>query len=448
MNYLLWRFFKRLANLNLAISILFFIATSSILGSVIEQDQSLSYYQAYYPIDSYNMLNFNWKLIYYLGLDHLYQTWWFICLLLLLSTSLLVCTFSTQLPSLKNARRWKFISSSITKDSNYSLLDDVSISSYTNMIYSLVFSNFFVFHQKKSIYSYKGLYGRIAPIFVHFSMIIIFIGSMLGSLSGFVSQEMVPKGEIFHLKNITHTGYYNILPVDLIGNVENFYITYNPDSSIKQFFSKISLIYKGFSKSSLISVNTPLLFKGLTLYQTDWQINALRIRLGPNIFIQKQLIQTNFSNRNCWICKLSLTSSKQIFLVVFNLNDLVAVCDSNGIVLNTVKINDLFYLNNVLFSIQDIMVSSGLQVKFDPGILLVYLGFFVVMLSTLLSYISYSQIWVYMSANFCKFIGSTNRATLFFEKDISCINRTYHSYTFNFNNQSYNFNTLVSKILV
>jgi cytochrome c biogenesis protein ResB len=42
----------------------------------------------------------------------------------------------------------------------------------------------------------------------------------------------------------------------------------------------------------------------------------------------------------------------------------------------------------------EIISSTGLQIKTDPGIPVIYLGFFLLMLSTLISYITYSQIWI------------------------------------------------------
>ena len=42
------------------------------------------------------------------------------------------------------------------------------------------------------MYAYKGLPGKIGPIIVHASFIMILFGALLGNLSGFVSQELVP----------------------------------------------------------------------------------------------------------------------------------------------------------------------------------------------------------------------------------------------------------------
>lgn len=431
---LIWNFLKRLSNLNFSIFVLLLIIIFSMLGSVIEQDQSLSYYKTYYPAFNSSVFFINWRWIYYLGLDHVYQTWWFFSILFVFMLSLTVCTFSTQLPSFKNARRWKFIFHSNSKKHEYSFANDTEFTytSLTNIIYPLIAANFFVFHKKCSIYAYKGLYGRIAPIFVHFGIIVTLLGSIVSFFCGFVSQEIIPVGEIFHIKNIIHAGFCSNLPLDLYGRVENFHISYNVDNSIQQFFSKVSLFHRSerLPKFKLISVNSPLLFKGITFYQTDWRINALRIKLGPNYLIQKNLIKANINNRSCWLCSLPIDSDKQFFLVLFNLNNFIWVCSINGSVIEKVDLGECFYVNNVPCSVQNVIISTGLQIKADPGILIVYLGFFTVILSTFLSYISYSQIWVYMAPQIFQFMGSTNRAVLFFEEDICTINSSYKYYEY------------------
>lgn len=445
---LLWIFFKRLSTLNFSIFILLLIAICSVLGSIIEQDQSLSYYKTYYPVCSFTSCVINWQLIYFLGLDHVYQTWWFIFILLLFMLSLITCTFSTQLPNFKNARRWKFIFYTNSKNHKYSFADNSHTTSntLTNIIFPLVNSNFFVFHKKYSVYSYKGLYGRIAPIFVHFGIIITLLGSILSFFSGFVSQEMIPSGELFHVKNVVRSGFYSKLPVDLYGRVDSFYVTYNSDNSIKQFFSNVSLFKHSEEviASHLISVNSPLTFKNITFYQTDWQINALRIKLGSNNFIQKKLVKASINNKSCWLCKIPVSTNQQIFLVLFSLDDSIFICNDHGVLTNVINVGENFYINNIPCLIQSVMTSTGLQIKVDYGIFVVYLGFFLVILSTFFSYLSYSQIWAHMFPQTLQCMGSTNRAILFFEEDLYKINSYYSYYMSNFSISSA---SVINKIL-
>ena len=63
----------------------------------------------------------------------------------------------------------------------------------------------------------------------------------------------------------------------------------------------------------------------------------------------------------------------------------------------------------------DILSSTGLEIKSDPGIVLIYLGFLLLMISTLISYITYSQIWVIKDNNRIVIGGNTTRATFDFE---------------------------------
>ena len=70
------------------------------------------------------------------------------------------------------------------------------------------------------------------------------------------------------------------------------------------------------------------------------------------------------------------------------------------------------------FRIESITPSSGIQIKSDPGIPLVYGGFFFLIFSTLFSYKSYFQIWAMKKNDDMYFYGDTNRAIYFFEKNI------------------------------
>jgi cytochrome c biogenesis protein len=61
------------------------------------------------------------------------------------------------------------------------------------------------------------------------------------------------------------------------------------------------------------------------------------------------------------------------------------------------------------------MSSTGLQIKTDPGIPIIYMGFFFLMISTLISYTTYSQIWIIQKKQKLFIGGTTNRAVFDFE---------------------------------
>ena len=100
--------FRLLADLRFSIFILLLISFCSIIGTVIEQDQSIETYKINYPLTNPIFGFLSWDKIIQFGFDHVYKTWWFILLIFLFGLSLILCSFLQQLPSLKIARRCQF----------------------------------------------------------------------------------------------------------------------------------------------------------------------------------------------------------------------------------------------------------------------------------------------------------------------------------------------------
>ena len=102
------KIFRLLADLRFSIFILLLISVCSIIGTIIEQDQSIEIYKLNYPLTNPVFGFLSWDRILKLGLDHVYKTWWFLGLIFLFGCSLTLCSFLQQLPSLKIARRSQF----------------------------------------------------------------------------------------------------------------------------------------------------------------------------------------------------------------------------------------------------------------------------------------------------------------------------------------------------
>ena len=75
--------FKSIADLRFAIFILLMIASLSVIGTIIEQDQSVETYKLNYPLTNQVFGFLSWDIILKFGFDHVYKTWWFIMLILL-----------------------------------------------------------------------------------------------------------------------------------------------------------------------------------------------------------------------------------------------------------------------------------------------------------------------------------------------------------------------------
>ena len=410
------RIFKFLADLRFAIAILLIIACFSIIGTVIEQDQSIETYKINYPLTNQVFGFLSWDIIIKFGLDHVYKTWWFITLVLIFGVSLLTCTILQQLPALKVSRRCQFFR---TTQSFKRLQISTSLRNIKlqQILFKIKKTNYSVFQQKNIFYCYKGLIGRIAPIIVHFSMILVLLGAIFGSISGFKAQEIVPKTETFHIQNILNTGQISLIP-NCSARVNDFWITYTKQSTVQQFYSDISILNVNGNEvdRQTIFVNSPARSNGINYYQTDWNLLGLRIQTNNSAILQYPLINLNPAQQKVWLTWIPTTTTLDngIIVLIDNLQGYCSIYNELGQFLGNLELNEMF-ANNFPISLVDIISSTGLQIKTDPGIPIIYTGFFFLMVSTLISYITYSQIWIVQDKNKIFMGGNTTRATFDFE---------------------------------
>jgi len=284
-----------------------------------------------------------------------------------------------------------------------------------------------MFQQKNLVYSYKGLIGRIAPIIVHFSMILVLIGTIITSLFGFKAQEIVPKTENFHIQNILSNGRLSIIPQNS-ARVNDFWITYTKNKTVSQFYSDISILnnHGNEIQRKTISVNYPLIHKSVYYYQTDWNLVGLRFKTNNNQKIEYPLVNVFPNQEKIWLTWISNSQLTQngIIVLIDNLEGYCSIYNEGGEFLGNMEINEKLNFNQNL-TLLEILSSTGLQVKLDPGIPLIYLGFFFLMISTLMSYITYSQVWMFQKDQQLFIGGNTNRALFDFELEFLNIVKNY-----------------------
>ncbi|MCT7970086.1 cytochrome c biogenesis protein [Laspinema sp. D1] len=423
------RFFRRevvpfLGDLRLAIALLLAIAAFSISGTVIEQGQSPAFYQSNYP-ESPALFGFlTWKVIQVVGLDHVYRTWWFLALLVLFGSSLTACTFTHQFPALTAARRWKFYKTprQFEKLALSAQVDDANLNQLDELLKK---RRYLVFREGNTLYARKGLMGKIGPILVHASMLIILAGSILGAMTGFMAQEIIPSGETFKVQNIIDSGPFSMsqVPKDWAVHVNRFWIDYQPDGTIDQFYSDLSVIdSEGQERDrQTIHVNKPLRYRGVTMYQTDWGVAAVQVQLNnsPIFQLPMALLNTGGGARlwGTWIpTKPDL--SEGVSLLAKDLQGTLLLYDMEGKLMTSLRPGMETPVNGVTLKIKKVIGSTGLQIKADPGIPIVYLGFGLLMLGVMMSYVSHSQVWALEQDGELYVGGKTNRAQVTFEREV------------------------------
>jgi cytochrome c biogenesis protein len=418
---------KVIADLRLAIVLLLVIALFSISGTIIEQGQSLQFYQNNYPENPALFGFITWKFILIIGLNHVYSTWWFLSLLILFGTSLTTCTFTRQFPALKAARRWKFYQQS-RQFQKLALSAELDTGSPTSLTPLLEKHGYKVFQENNTLYARKGIIGKIGPIIVHAGILIILAGGIWGAITGFLAQEMIPSGETFQVINIFEAGPLAApqVPRDWAVRVNRFWIDYTPNGEIDQFYSDLSVVNNQGEEldRQTIYVNKPLRYRGVTFYQTDWGIAEVRVQINNSPIFQLPMAQldTNGKGRlwGTWIpTKTDL--SEGVSLVARDLQGTMIVYDTKGNLVSAVRPGMAIPINGVTLKVLELVGSTGLQIKADPGVPIVYTGFALLMLGVVMSYVSHSQIWALQVGDRFYIGGKTNRAQVTFERELITI---------------------------
>ncbi|MBD2445652.1 cytochrome c biogenesis protein [Nostoc sp. FACHB-152] len=416
-----------LTDLRLAIALLLLIALFSVSGTVIEQGQSPAFYQANYPEHPALFGFLTWKVIQVVGLDHVYRTWWFLSLLVLFGTSLTACTFTRQLPALKAAQRWKYYEEprQFNKLALSAELDTGSLNTLTEILQNRRYKIFPDKDKDNILYARKGIVGRIGPIIVHVGIVAILLGGIWGAMTGFVAQEMIASGNTFQVKNIVDAGpWANSQDLKNWGvRVNRFWIDYTPSGGIDQFYSDLSVLNNEGKEvdHKKIFVNQPLRYHGVTFYQTDWGISAVRFQFNNSPVFQIPMAQLDTNNKGriwgTWIpTKPDL--SEGVSLIAKDLQGMVLIYDAKGQLIDTVRAGMATKINNTNLKIIDVVGSTGLQIKSDPGIPIVYAGFAILMAGVVMSYFSHSQIWALQKGDRLYVGGKTNRAQVAFEREV------------------------------
>jgi len=442
-----------LANLKLAIAELGLIAGLSSIGTVIEQNKPYAFYVENYPDQGPRVLGFvTHQLIWALQWDHIYSADYFFMILALLAASLAACTVTNQWPAVQVAQNWKF-RREVAAFERLPIARKVPLAKLRDLGMALKSKGYQIFIQDGALYAFKGLAGRIGPIGVHASMLAVMAGIVVGAAGGYTGTAMIPEGGEALVGTLLRPASPLARPpagADAVLEVGDFRIDYRSDGSVQQFFTDI--IVKDLDGNEVtkktISVNQPLRFGGVTAYQTDWAMVALRVRAPGTSFLKPpsgggggssgegsvNLPMASLQgqpgvNGKMYATFLPIADPEQTQRegkaprgVSFIAKDLqsVVVYDSSGQFVGVRRPGSgkPITVEGVDVVIENIVTSSGMELKVDPGVPLVYAGYGGMCITTVISYLSHSQVWAAQVGGDIVVGGRTNRAKIGFELEL------------------------------
>jgi cytochrome c biogenesis protein len=357
------------------ITLLFLLAAASVVGTVVPQSASPDQIAG---ISSPLFL----KLTVILDLYNVYRSWWFISLLILLSLNLLGCLLR-RLPAIP--AEWTGRSSKTAFNLTFSdprapgeIKDVVASTCQTVMGCSPSLN-----HERGEFtlsWAKHRVYLLGFPL-LHSAIIIILLGGLIGLIYGTRGHVLIREGDSAKEFELS-TGVSRTLPFQIA--VDKFSLTHYPTGEPKEFRSDVRLIEGGKEVlAGSIRVNHPLTFKGISLYQSDYRVVGLKdVKLEITDSAGKQSRIEIQPKTN----KPIPGTDCEIRLVGFDPGTTRRGAGAEVEVIEPGKDNrtlDLYSkdtgpvaVGNVQLRFVDYvpLYATGLQIGYDPGAVLVWLG--------------------------------------------------------------------------
>ena len=382
-----------ISSLKFAISLLIFIAFSSGIGTFIPQGmENKDYLESYKNNPIFGFIDGDKILL--LELDHIYTSTWFLISLFLLCISLASSSFRKQIPTLKAALKWidydkaeKFKNLQLACKWN----ENEGKETISNANKILKNKGWEILKKDNRLLARKGVFGRVGPILVHSGLIILLIGSAYGNFTRNSVEEYLIPNESIDLINDVSKEKFSL-------KLKNFNIQREDDGLPKQFTSNLE-IYSNKSNETIkkqTEVNQPLRYEGLTIYQADWAISSIILEIDK-IKYQFALKPVPEIGNQIWgvLVELGENTKKNYLLTIDNENGPVKIFDiddfsEKDIYLNTKESK----VNTSDIKLIKIIPSSGLIIKSDPSIPIIYCSFVLILIGASLSLIPTKRIWI------------------------------------------------------
>jgi cytochrome c biogenesis protein len=262
-----WDFF---ISVKLAIFTLIVLASTSILGTIIEQNQ---------PPEKYHQIYEDWAfdIMDRINLFDMYHSKWFLLMLVLFTVNLSCCTidrFPRMLKVVRNPRtkldenlekslslsdRWKKKGTLQEWAGKYS---EALSSSFAKPKVTEV-------DGQVHLYAETGVASRFGVYVTHLSIIIIFIGAIFGNVAGFKGYVNIPEGDA--ITKVPVRGGTLVQDLGFTVRCNAFSLETYPSGQPKAYKSDLSVIDGGREVvRKTIVVNDPLQYKGIWFYQSSY----------------------------------------------------------------------------------------------------------------------------------------------------------------------------------
>ena len=409
-----------ISDLRLAIALLLVIAIASGISTAIPQREAEGLYHQLYDQTPWLGL-LRGQGVLNLQLDHVYSSGWFLGLLAWLALSLLLCSWRRQWPALRAALRWIDYRSP-RQLSKLSLAETVCCDdpegSLDGLEQRLRQQGWQINRQEQRLAARKGVAGRVGPLLVHAGMVVLMLGAAWGALGGRRAEQFLAPGRTLELMDSRGRS-------ELTLALDDFAVERDPAGRPEQFRSSLRILEgsgdggedAGQAGSTVlrqaeISVNHPLRFRGVTFYQADWGLAAISVQLGRSPVLQLPLQTFPQLGEQVWglVLPTRPDGTQPVLLSLASEQGPVDIYGADGTLIGSLAVGGPAQdVNELPIRVDSVLPASGILLKRDPGVPLVYAGFAIALVGGGLSLLATRQVWAIAEPGRLHLAGLCNR---------------------------------------
>lgn len=420
---IIWTFFS---SVKLTIVILIILAVVSISGTLIPQKEGAIEFARDLSPELFRLFNF-------LDLFDMYHAVWFRLLIGCLVLNLVICSIN------RFSSTWKRFSTIPKPDRSkpfenlppqQSFLTQGKITETADSISHFLEKGYRKKQKKEAsdrhyFYGEKGRYSHFGVYLIHASVLIILIGALVGSFSGFDSYMSITEGE----KANTVTLRKDRSPLKLGFDVrcDKFIVDFYKNGSPKEYRSELSFFIDGkqVEKGSLM-VNHPVRFKGITFFQSSYKTvpgkkvhlkivrhgnghktNTIDAEIGNILklpgnegYFQVEKVNVNLRGMMgpAALIQIQPNKGEKIHFWVFQNEEILRKQFPPRMFQSPILDSSAFKPYTFFLGGLEGRYSTGLQVNKDPGVPIVWLGFFIMTAGFFVAFFtSHRRFWIRLS---------------------------------------------------
>lgn len=398
---MLTKIWHALASVRLALLLLLLLAVGAVLGTTIPQQESWEFYRA-------RLGEVPAAIFWRLGLADIYRSPLYLTLLGLLGLNLLACSLKRlpeawqrlrRQPTPDEAKIWPLRGQEVWTPAGARAWPELEAK------IKRAFGAWYKTNDGQTVWylCHRGQYGRLGPYLIHLSILIILAGAVVGKIWGVQGELQLPEGETQYKLSRSNPNGQEDLGFGV--RLDRFVVEFYPNGTPKEFRSDLTFLPLGQEPvAASCRVNDPVTFGKFTFYQSTYQTWPQMVRLRIRAGDQELVTEAPFRQR------LSLPNGLGLLMVWRLEPNLAGLGPALQLAYRSPQGGHpvLFWVladpaapqkpeqpPGLQVAVDQLEVSyiSGLLVKYDPGVWLVYLGFCLLLPAFWLAFFTSRQRW-------------------------------------------------------